>query len=508
MNGVRILEEALVGAQGTLLDLAAAGLPRPLFLERALAALRDLTGAEILRLSYEDGGERVEWREARGAVEEIRFHVRPPEDSVEPDNPDALRFRIDPSHTGWLELEPLWAPGEEMEPLRRRLARTLGVVLAIQRSQSALAERVKEITCMYHIAQVAADAGLSLKESCRMVVRDLPAAWQYPEVARARILLDGFCFVSEGFCEGPARLQAPIRVGGVERGRVEIFYSSTELRLAGRHVENARTFLPEEHALIEGVARELAHIVERRSAEAERKKLQEQVLHADRLATIGQLAAGLAHELNEPLGGILGFSQLLGKSPRLCEEDRTDVYKIRDASLIAREVVQKLLLFARQAPPRRSAVDMEELFRSALGLLESRARSSGVAFQRSGVQPAPRVYGDRAQLLQVLVNLLVNAVQASKPGQTVELDVTCTERTLRLSVSDSGEGIPAENLERIFLPFFTTKSLGEGTGLGLAVSHGIVLAHGGTIHAENRPGGGALFRLALPLGPTRKQEQA
>jgi two-component system NtrC family sensor kinase len=219
------------------------------------------------------------------------------------------------------------------------------------------------------------------------------------------------------------------------------------------------------------------------------------------LATIGQLAAGVAHELNEPLGGILGFAQLASKHPDLPGQVRKDLSKIESASLHAREVVRKLMLFARQTPPTRKKVDLNEIIEEGLYFLESRCAKAGIELVRALSSNLPAVNVDPAQIHQVLINFVVNSIQAMQAGGRLKVETFFEDGFIFLAVADTGCGMTEDVLKKIFIPFFTTKDVGEGTGLGLPVVHGIVTSHGGTVEVESQPGQGTRFVVRLPLPP-------
>ena len=191
------------------------------------------------------------------------------------------------------------------------LGQNLGIALAHRHAQVDLRERVKELTCLYGIARLVAEPGISLDEILQGIVELLPSAWLYPEIASARIILDDRSYVTPAFRKGIHKLAAEIVVSEQRRGTVEVVYGEEKPEL------EEGPFYKEERNLIDAVAKEVGIIIKRREAEEEKWKLQEQLRHADRLATIGQLAAGVSHELNEPLGNILGFAQLVKKCPDL-----------------------------------------------------------------------------------------------------------------------------------------------------------------------------------------------
>jgi len=374
------------------------------------------------------------------------------------------------------------------------IGQTVAIAVNHHRVQLAQRERVKELTCLYELARTAAHNRMDLDRLLETVAVHLPPAWQYPESTAARITVDGHNVTTPGFEEGRDRQAAEIVVGGRPRGVVEVVYTQDKPE------EDEGPFLVEERRLIDTVAREVAALIERREAERDRVRLEEQLRHADRLATIGQLAAGVAHELNEPLGSILGFAQLAAKQPGLPEQAERDLGRIQDASLHAREVIRKLMLFARQTEPSMRRVDLSEVVEEGFYFLESRCARDGIEVVRRLAPGLPLVTADRAQLHQVLVNLVVNALHAMEAGGTLTVETRAEPDAVCLVVSDTGCGMPDEVREKVFVPFFTTKDVGEGTGLGLPVVHGIVSAHGGGIEIESRPGQGSRFAVRLPLG--------
>lgn len=405
-----------------------------------------------------------------------------------------MRFVVDETTIGLLHIkaeQPGRISRQDVETYEG-LAQTLGLAIADWRAQYALRERVKELTCLYGIAQVAEQADASLPELLQVAVNLLPPAWQYPEIAGARIVVDDHTHTTPGFQPGRHFQAADIVAGGRRRGGVEVHY------VEERPEFEAGAFLDEETKLITAVAREVGRIVERQDTERERAQLKQQIIHADRLATIGQLAAGVAHELNEPLGSILGFAQLVQKCPGLPETAARDIEKIVTGSLYAREVIKKLMVFARQVPARKRLVNLNRVVEDSLYFLETRCAKAGVHVVRELAPELPEIHGDPAQLTQVLVNLVVNAVQAMPNGGTLTVRTCANGPAVILIVEDTGTGMSDEVMGKIFLPFFTTKDVSEGTGLGLPVVHGIVSAHRGSISVQSQPGQGTRFEIRLP----------
>lgn len=402
---------------------------------------------------------------------------------------------VDQDNIGLLQLKSKqkdYFTKEEIE-FYEGLAQTLGVAMVHRRAQVALRERIKELTCLYGIAQLSARPAISLEEILQGIVELLPPAWLYPEVASARIILDECHYTTPNFQEKRQMQTAEIVVSGQSRGIVQVAYAKEMPEL------DEGPFLNEERSLIDAIAREVAIIIERRQAEEDKSKLQDQLRHADRLATIGQLAAGVAHELNEPLGHTLGFAQLAQKCPGLPKQAEEDIEKAVIASMHAREVVKKLMLFARPMPPKKTQVNLNQLVEEGLHFLESRCDKEGIERVCSLSPDLPEITADPAQLTQVLVNLIVNAIQAMPEGGRLTVRTLAGEGHISLIVEDTGIGMSEAVIKKIFIPFFTTKDVNQGTGLGLAVVHGIVTSHGGFIKVDSKVGRGTRFEVKLPL---------
>jgi len=360
-------------------------------------------------------------------------------------------------------------------------------------TEAALRERVKELSCLYGIAQIAARPDISMDEILRGIVKLLPPAWQYPETTVARITLDGRVHSTPAFRESHQKQTTDIVVGGNPRGTVEVAY------VEGRPECDEGPFLEEERNLIDGVARQVGLILEHKQTEEEASKLYDQLMHADRLATIGLLAAGVAHELNEPLANILGFSQLVKKCPGTPQQALKDTEKIESASLRAREIIKKLLTFARQVPPQKKLVNLNQVVDEGLFFFDARCQKNGIELVRSLALDLPEITADPAQLNQVLVNLAANALHEMAQGGTLRVETHANQSHVLLIIEDTGPGMSREIIKKIFTPFFTTKDVGKGTGLGLSVVHGIVTSHGGEIKVDSKVGVGTKFEIQLPI---------
>jgi two-component system NtrC family sensor kinase len=252
----------------------------------------------------------------------------------------------------------------------------------------------------------------------------------------------------------------------------------------------------------------------------ERRRLEEQLIHAEKLSAIGQLVAGVAHELNNPLTSISGYTQLLLRDQTLRGDMRDDLKHINVQAERAARIVQNLLMFAREHKPERRMVNLNDEFRNTLSLRAYQLRVDNIAVVIDFDLDLPLTVADPFQLQQVILNLINNAHQAMTehggPGTLTLRTYTSSQPTsdssgaapqmVVLSVGDTGVGIPARDLNRIFDPFYTTKPVGQGTGLGLSICFGIVQEHGGKIWAESEPGVGTTVAVALPLLAERREQ--
>ncbi len=261
----------------------------------------------------------------------------------------------------------------------------------------------------------------------------------------------------------------------------------------GRQTEDP--FNEPEVALLEATAQQIAIALDN-------ARLSSELVHAEKLSAVGELASGVAHEINNPLTTILGLAQLLLNRPDVPAAVRERIALVADEASRAAGIVQNLLMFARHYPPERRPCSLVDAVQRVLALKSYQLEHDKVGVTTEFAD-CPTVWADENQMQQVLLNLVQNAHQAMvrQPGDRL-LTVRLRPRDGRVAIEvlDTGPGIPPHLLSRVFDPFFTTKPPGEGSGLGLSVSYGIVGQHGGRLYAENRPEGGAMFVVELPSG--------
>lgn len=235
------------------------------------------------------------------------------------------------------------------------------------------------------------------------------------------------------------------------------------------------------------------------------EKTQRQLIQAEKMNALGQLSASVAHEINNPLAGVLVYSKLLAKKVTSGafnkEEMITNLAKIENAVTYCSNIVRSLLDFSRQTEPTLKSVNISDILDQVMTLVGHQAQTKHIQVTRREMSPVPPVMADFGQIQQVFINLVVNAIQAMSEGGKLTITTSASDGSVRTSFADTGVGIKPENMEKLFTPFFTTKSEVKGVGLGLSVSYGIVERHGGKIEVQSEVGKGSTFTVILPSTP-------
>ena len=234
----------------------------------------------------------------------------------------------------------------------------------------------------------------------------------------------------------------------------------------------------------------------------ERKAREQQVLLASKLASIGELASGVAHELNNPLTAVMGYAQLLTETEDVSDNVKSDLNKVYEESQRASKIVQNLLSFARRRKPEKTYFDINNLVQKTLDLRTYELKVNNINVHTNLRPNVPEIRADYHQIQQVLLNILINAEQALAEVRrrgSITVTTASVNDCVKISIVDNGPGISEDIIDKIFDPFFTTKEVGKGTGLGLSVCHGIVTAHNGKIYADSDQKKGASFTIELPI---------
>jgi two-component system NtrC family sensor kinase len=228
-------------------------------------------------------------------------------------------------------------------------------------------------------------------------------------------------------------------------------------------------------------------------------KTENQLIRSDKVASLGKLAAGVAHEINSPLTGILTYSSLLLQAKPEGDPDKEDLEVIVNETHRCKNIVKGLLDFARQTEPHKTLSDINEVVQKSIDLISHQAGLQSVKIEKKVTPGIPKLMIDIGQIQQVFINILLNAIEAMPEGGTLTVSSQMEDRMAAVRFADTGVGIPQENLPKILDPFFTTKEQGRGTGLGLSVSYGIVERHRGKLEVKSKVGKGTTFTVRLPI---------
>ncbi len=367
-------------------------------------------------------------------------------------------------------------------------------------SDFKLRERVKELNCLYSLSKVAFESKNNIDTIIQKTIEILPEAMQYPKLAEASISIGQNDHATARFNRIKRMIEAELVIDGRKYGKVKVGY-----RIPAGSDGKKIAFLQEERSLLKTVARELSLVLNRISIEEDKAKLQIQLQHVERLAFVGELSAGIAHELNEPLGRVLGFAQLIKKAGSLNEQQSEDLERIIKASLYSREIIKKLMIFSRQMPQQITKVNLNSIVENILYFIDVRFQSRGITITKQLDPALPEIHADEVQMSQVLVNLITNSVYAMPKGGEITVTTRRRDSAISLIVKDTGTGMTPEIKSKIFEPFFTTKPVGQGTGLGLSVVQGIVDSHKGKILVNSTINQGSKFEIQLPLKQGRKK---
>jgi signal transduction histidine kinase len=312
-----------------------------------------------------------------------------------------------------------------------------------------LKERIKELNCLYELSRIALEQHNDLKAIITKTLQILPPAMQYPALAEVQIQVHRKTYATKSFDQCLWNLSAPLKSGASKYGIIKIGYRKGE-----GLTDKQTAFLKEERNLIHIVARELSSFIHRDMVEADKQKLQEQLQHAERLSFVGELSAGIAHELNEPLGKILGFSQLLKKAGDLNPQQEEDLERIIKASLYTREIIKKLMIFSRQMPQQIVGIDLNTIISSTLYFIDIRYQEHQKINIVEQLDPdLPMIEADSVQMSQVLVNLITNAVHATPEGGKITVRTRYKDNQVLLVVRDTGTGMTSEVKKNYLNPF-------------------------------------------------------
>jgi signal transduction histidine kinase len=352
--------------------------------------------------------------------------------------------------------------------------------------QEKLKERIKELECLYAISTTISQS-TDIKSAALIVCNYLEKAFMFPEYASASIHILGDIY---GDYESTnVQIKQNILFQEEIIGFINVCYKGHEFKIS--------SFLIEEKKLLNKVAEEIAFLYERLQREKKEDMLTEIVRRQERLTILGEMTAGIAHELNTPLGNIIGFSEFIIRNTQETV-NKNDAKKIKQSALHAREIVKKLMFFSCEIPQELQTVNINTLINEAIDLLGPLLKQSEININFNKNKSSPYAFIDKIQFTQVVFNLMNNAIQASKANDTIQISLNSSKGFINITIQDTGCGIPYNIQHKIFEPFFTNKATGTGNGLGLSVVHGIIKKHKGRIQFNSKENIGTTFIVSIP----------
>lgn len=355
--------------------------------------------------------------------------------------------------------------------------------------ENDLQERIKELTCLYEVSSIIVNNDYNaLDKTFYSIALSLQKAFQFSKECIVEINAGQHHLISSALPSEKVTIESDIQVFNEPQGYIHVHYPAEKYKKSD--------FLEEEEILLKTVAVNIGDLLERASIHENEAVVKRKMEHADRLSILGEITAGIAHELNTPLANILGFAELL-KGKEINEQKVADLEKIINSAIFSREVVKKLMFFSCEMPQNMTEVDIVPVVREAMNLLDPTFKKHGLRYQLDLPEQKIFLKADTIQLTQVIFNLVLNAIYFSPPQGLIRLELKEGKDKITLKISDEGPGVTAGNEEKIFQPFFTTKSVGDGSGLGLSVVHGIIKAHRGTIEYRNNTPSGAVFLITF-----------
>lgn len=356
-------------------------------------------------------------------------------------------------------------------------------------SEQELKERIKELTCLYEVTSIIVNADFNqLEQTFKAVASSLKKAFQFPKKTSIAIESPFANVKTENAYSKNESISSSILIFNEPKGKIIATIEGSEVH----------SFLKEEQLLLDNIALKVGNFLERIELKNSELSMKRQVERADRLAILGEITAGIAHELNTPLANILGFAELLQARLKNDSQANADLDKIITNAIFSREVVKKLMFFACAMPQEMKHINLVSIIEEAIKLLEPTFRKNQVTYIVKIEDETMMLRADTVQMTQIMFNLLMNAIYFSPQNGVVTIEAKQNKKNIILKISDEGKGFDKQEIDKVFEPFFTTKPIGDGSGLGLSVVHGIVASHKGSITAENNGKKGAIFTVKLP----------
>ncbi|AXB58248.1 sensor histidine kinase [Flavobacterium fluviale] len=357
-------------------------------------------------------------------------------------------------------------------------------------TEENLREKIKELTCLYEISKIISKSNSIHIQTLYEIIVSTKNAWCHNSDAVAEIHILDYHLSTSDLIESSIFQSSTIKVRDQKSGCIKVHYP------AKKYTEN--DFQEDEQRLLDTIAIEVGNYIEKYQTLEKKAELRRTIERMDRLTLLGEMTAGIAHELNTPLGNILGFAEII-KDQNTDPDIDADISIVINSVIYCREIVKKLMFFSCEMPQKLELQELKPIILFALSFLKSNFQKKGIKSEVSFKNEKITARIDSVQITQVLFNLLINAIYASPEKSTIKIKVDNDDCCLILKIEDEGTGVPENIKEKIFEPFFSTKPVNYGCGLGLSVVHGIIKNHNGEISIQNNIPNGTIFTIKIPL---------
>ncbi|KAF2079900.1 sensor histidine kinase [Flavobacterium sharifuzzamanii] len=357
-------------------------------------------------------------------------------------------------------------------------------------TEEALREKIKELSCLYTISKIIAKSNSINIQTLYDIIISVKSAWRYCTDNVVELHIKDYHLSTSEQMEPTIFQSSTILVNKIYYGHIKVHYPSKKYNLSD--------FSEDEQLLLDTIAIEIGNYVDKYQTLERKAALRRTVERMERLSLLGEMTAGIAHELNTPLGNILGFAELI-KDQNSDSEINADISIIINSVIYSREIVKKLMYFSCEMPQKLELQELKPIIVFALSFLKSNFQKKAIRHELIFKNDAIMATIDSVQITQVLFNLLINAIYASPEKSTIKIIIDDDETYLYLKIEDNGIGVPDSIKEKIFEPFFSTKPVNYGCGLGLSVVHGIIKNHNGEITLQDNSPIGSIFTIRIPL---------
>ncbi|WP_125721306.1 sensor histidine kinase [Flavobacterium ustbae] len=357
-------------------------------------------------------------------------------------------------------------------------------------AEENLREKIKELSCLYEISKIISDSNCVNPEALSKIILATKNAWLFNEDAVVELQVDSYSLSTSNEKNFRIFQQSNILINKIDYGYIRVSYPDS--------LYSQKDFAADEQKLLDMIALEIGNYVEKYQILERKAALQKIIERINRLNLLGELTAGMAHELNTPLGNVLGFAELI-KDQNSNPEIDTEISVIINSVIYAREIVKKFLFFSNEMPQKFEVQEIKPIVDFTISSLNPTFQKKQIKNKVIYKNETITAKIDAVQITQVLFNLLINAIYASPEKSCITVIVENDSKNLYLKIEDQGTGIPDNIKQKIFEPFFSTKPYHNGNGLGLSVVHGIIKNHNGEIIIHNNVPTGSIFTIRLPL---------